>query len=58
MLELRERFSRLQLVEVVDDQHQRFDWVGDLGKDRVDGWSPSSAAVAGLRIDEASGGAR
>ena len=36
MLELREGVSRPQLVEIVDDQHDGFDLLGDLRQDSVD----------------------
>ena len=36
MLELRESLSRSQLVEIVDDQHDGFEQLGQLRTDRVD----------------------
>ena len=60
-LELRQRLSRPQLVEIVDDQHDGFDLLGDLRQDPVDhlvaversgaaGCVSGSIERAGLRI--------
>jgi len=54
MLELRQGVSRPQLVQIVDDQHGRFDLVGELRKDSVDqliGVQRSRRRRLRLRID-------
>jgi hypothetical protein len=55
-LELREGISRLQLVEIVDDQYDRSDLLGELRNDCVDelvAVNRSARGVLRLRVDRA-----